>query len=260
MVSARHPFVATEHPIAFAHRGGARENSENSLTAFQRAADLGFQYFETDIRATADGVVMVFHDAALNRVTDGVGRISALPYDEVRKARIAGRDNVMRLEELLAAFPEARFNIDVKDDHTVRPFLELVERLDVRDRICVASFSGLRLRAVRHRFPEMATSLAPPEIASLLAVSRFANMRGILGRGVPRHAAAAQVPMGTRGIPIVTPAFIAAAHDRGLAVHVWTIDEADQMNRLLDLGVDGIITDRPTTLREVLIDRGQWDR
>lgn len=259
MVSVRHPFVATKHPIAFAHRGGARENSENSLTAFQRAADLGYQFFETDARATADGVVMVFHDAALNRVTDGVGRISALPFDEVRKARIAGRDPVMRLEELLAALPEGRFNVDVKDDHTVGPFLELVERLDARDRICVASFSGLRLRAVRRRFPDMATSLAPPEIASLVAASRFGPIAALAGRGVPRHAAAVQVPMGTRGIPIVTPAFIAAAHDRGMAVHVWTIDDATQMHRLLDLGVDGIMTDRPTTLRDVLIDRGQWE-
>lgn len=258
MVSARHPFVETEHPIAFAHRGGARENSENSLTAFQRAADLGYRYFETDVRATADGVVMVFHDAHLNRVTDGVGRISALPFDEVRKARIAGRDTVMRLEELLAAMPDARFNIDIKDDHTVGPFLELIERMDVRDRICVASFSGMRLRAVRHRFPDIATSLAPPEIASLMAAARFGPLSRIAGRGVPRHAAAAQVPVGTRGIAVVTPAFVAAAHERGMAVHVWTIDEADQMHQLLDLGVDGIMTDRPTTLRAVLRERGQW--
>lgn len=254
----RHPFVDSEHPIAVAHRGGARENSENSLTAFRRAADLGYRYFETDVRATADGVVMVFHDATLNRVTDRVGRISALPYDEVRKALIAGRDPVMRLEELLGAFPNSFFNIDVKDDHTLEPFIDLIERLNVLDRVCVASFSASRLRAVRRRWPEAATSLAPPEILSLLAASRVGPFSPLVGRGVPRNAIAVQVPAFSRGIPIVTPAFISASHDRGLAVHVWTVDEDEKMHRLLDLGVDGIITDRPTTLRRVLADRGQW--
>ncbi|MDP3971776.1 MAG: glycerophosphodiester phosphodiesterase [Candidatus Nanopelagicales bacterium] len=257
-VNSRHPFVDSEHPIALAHRGGARENSENSLTAFRRAADIGYRYFETDVRATADGVVMVFHDSSLNRVTDRVGRISALPYDEVRKALIAGRDPVMRLEELLAAFPESFFNIDVKDDHTLGPFIDLIERLNVLDRICVASFSASRLRTIRKRWPEAATSLAPPEALSLWASSQAGPLSPLAGRGIPRNAVAVQVPAFFRGITLVTPAFLKSAHDRGLAVHVWTVDHDEKMHRLLDLGVDGIITDRPTTLRRVLVDRGQW--
>lgn len=254
----RHPFVSAGRPLAFAHRGGAREHPENSMTAFRRAADLGFRYFETDVRATADGVVMVFHDSTLGRVTDRFGRISELPFEEVTKALIAGREPIIRLEELLAAFPEARFNIDIKDDHTLGPFADLVERMDVLDRVCVASFSGMRMRTIRRRWPEVATSLALPEVASLLAASRLGPLAGIAGRGVPSQAAAVQVPPSSRGIRIVTPAFISAAHDRDLAVHVWTIDSAAEMHELLDLGVDGIITDRPTTLRDVMIDRGQW--
>lgn len=258
MTRGRHPFVHSELPIAMAHRGGAREHSENSLTAFQRASEIGYTHFETDVRATADGVVMVFHDANLNRVTDRVGRISALPYEEVRKALIAGRDPIMRLEELLAAFPDAFFNIDVKDDHTLGPFTDLVERLDILDRICIGTFSPTRMRAVRRRWPEAATSLAPPEALSLLAAATLGPLAGLAGMGVPTGAVTAQVPAYARGIPLVTPSFVSAAHDRGLAVHVWTVDRDSQMHRLLDMKVDGIITDRPTTLRRVLLDRGQW--
>lgn len=258
VASRRHPFVDTDLPIALAHRGGARENSENSMTAFQRAFDLGFRYFETDIRATADGVVMVFHDATLNRVTDRVGRISALPYDEVRRALIAGRDPVVRLEDLLAAFPGAYLNVDIKDDHTFGPFADVVDRLGVLDRLCIASFSPIRIRAARRRWPEAATSLSPPEVLSLMAAARMGPVAGLINRAIPAGAVVAQVPASSRGIAVVTPAFVAAAHDRGLAVHVWTVDDASAMHRLLDLGVDGIITDRPTTLRQVLEDRGQW--
>ena len=259
VTSARHPYVGVQGPTAFAHRGGARESTENSITAFKKAAAIGYTYFETDVRATSDGQVMVFHDGTLNRVTDRVGRISALPYAEVKKARMGGKDRILKLEDLLEAMPDAKFNIDIKDDHTLAPFCDLVERLDVLDRICVASFSAGRLRTVRHRFgAAVATSLGPPEVAGLIAASRLGPLRRLASLTFPSDAVAVQVPERQNFVPIVTDAFISEAHDRGIAVHVWTVDDEGDMHRLLDMGVDGVITDRPTLLRDVLESRGQW--
>jgi glycerophosphoryl diester phosphodiesterase len=140
-----HPFIAEQGPIGLAHRGGGREAPENSLSAFRNAQRLGFRYFETDVRATADGKVMVFHDGTLNRVTGRVGRISSLPYSEVRRAKIGGVDQILRLEELFEEFPDTFINIDVKDDHTVEPFLAMMKDSRHCDRVCVASF-GTRSR------------------------------------------------------------------------------------------------------------------
>ncbi|MGV1036314.1 MAG: glycerophosphodiester phosphodiesterase [Candidatus Nanopelagicales bacterium] len=259
MSPPRHPFVLAPHPVALAHRGGGREAPENSLTAFRNATALGLRYLETDVRATSDGRVMVFHDATLNRVTDRVGRIRALPYSEVRRAKIGGADNVMLLEELLEEFPEARINIDVKDDHTLTPFVEAIRRTNTGDRICIASFSGSRLRAARVALgPTVATSLAPPEVAGLVAASRLGPLARLASFALPSNAACVQVPVRQGRVPIVTHSFISEAHRRGLAVHVWTINDEPTMNRLLDMGVDGLVTDRPTLLRSVLQLRGQW--
>lgn len=250
--SVFHPFSATTGPIGLAHRGGGREAPENSLTAFRNAANIGFDYFETDVRATSDGKVMVFHDANLNRVTDRVGRISALPYSEVRRAKVGGVDRVMRLEELLEEFDDKFINIDVKDDHTVEPFIRLVKQKKVADRICVGSFSALRVRAIRSALGTTAASaLTAPEVASLMAASRLGPFSRIAQLALPRNAQCVQVPISQSGVPIVTKSFLDLAHKRGLVVHVWTIDDEPTMVRLLEMGVDGIVTDRPTLLRNV---------
>lgn len=260
MTEPLHPFLSGGYPVAMAHRGGAREAPENSLTAFRNAARLGFRYFELDVRATSDGEVMVFHDASLNRVTDGVGRISALPYSEVRKARVSGRDRVMRLQDLLEEFPEIRMNIDVKDDHTVEPFTGLIERLGAANRICIASFSALRLKSLRTRLgATAASSLTPPEVAALMVAARLGPLARLANVALPSSAQCVQIPISQNRIPITTSNLVQAAHERGLQVHVWTIDDAELMHFLFDMGVDGIVTDRPTVLREVLRARGSWD-
>jgi len=259
VIDATHPYLAGDHPIALAHRGGSREAPENSLAAFSHAVDLGFKYLELDVRATSDGRVMVFHDATLNRVTDGFGRISALPYSEVRKAKIAGKDRVLSLEELSERFPEANFNIDVKDDSTVEPFLRTVRALGIGTRMCVGSFSAQRIRHLRAELgPEVVTSLAPPEVGVLVAAARLGPLTRLANVALPSGLHCAQVPQSQNGIPIVTRGFIAAAHRFGFAVHVWTVDEQPEMDRLLDLGIDGIVTDRPTLLRAVMKARGYW--
>jgi glycerophosphoryl diester phosphodiesterase len=251
-----HPFLDVLTPVAFAHRGGAREAPENSLRAFRNAVSLGFDHIETDIRASADGVPVVFHDQSLQRVTDRVGRIRDLPFHEVKKAHIGNAERVHSLAEVLDHFPGIRFNIDIKEDNAVQPVIELLAQSDHLDRVCVASFSWRRLRAVRRAFgAAVCTSLAPPEVAALVSRSRLGRASFGSRFVLPDGPACVQIPHRASGMTIVTPSLIRQAHRRGWPVHVWTVDDPVQMNSLLDLGVDGIITDRPSVLRQVLAAR-----
>lgn len=251
--SVMHPYLAVASPIGMAHRGGAREAPENSLRAFRKAVSLGFGYVETDVRATADGVPVVFHDETLQRVTDRVGRIRDLPFKEVKKAHIGNAERVHSLKEVLDHFPGTRFNIDIKEDNALEPVLDLLTRSDYLDRVCVASFSWSRLRAVRSRFGDaVCTSLAPQEVTALVARSTLGPMSAAAGFAFPKGPICAQVPRRSGAIPVVTQRFLRTAHQRDWPVHVWTINDPDQMNSLLDMGVDGIITDRPSVLRHVL--------
>ncbi|NKQ25843.1 glycerophosphodiester phosphodiesterase [Streptomyces galbus] len=249
----RHPYLDHPGPIPFAHRGGAADGLENTAAQFRRAVEAGYRYLETDVHATRDGKLVAFHDATLDRVTDGAGRIADLLWSEVRHARVAGREPVPLFEELLEAFPEARWNVDVKAEPALHPLLNLIGRANAWDRVCVGSFSEHRVvRAQRLAGPRLATSF---------------GTRGVLGLrlrswGVPaalrRSAVAAQVPESQSGVRVVDARFVRAAHARGLQVHVWTVNEPERMHRLLDLGVDGIMTDHIDTLRKVMEERGAW--
>jgi glycerophosphoryl diester phosphodiesterase len=246
--SARHPYLDWPGPIAFAHRGGASDAPENTMPAFEHAVELGFRYLETDVRVTADGVVVAFHDDDLSRTCGRQGRISELPWAEVATARVDGEEPIPRLGDLFEAFPDARLNIDCKSDTAVASLADEIERHGVLDRVCLASFSDSRVRALRRRLGAgLCTGAATRELAVLWAAGR--NIGGF-------HAA--QVPVRQRGLKVVTRRFIELAHRRRVAVHVWTIDDAAEMHRLLDMGVDGIMTDRPTILRDVFVERGAW--
>lgn len=251
-----HPYLDSPTPVAFAHRGGALEAPENSLRAFRAAQKHGFRYLETDVRATADGVPVVFHDERLDRVTDRTGRIRDLPFSEVRKAHIGDAERVHSLAEVLEHFPEARFNIDIKEDNAVVPTLRFLGQGDHLERLCVASFSWRRLRAVRRAFGErVCTALAPPEVAALVARSRMGRLGVHSPFALPTGPVCVQVPPRSTRLPIVTPALLRLAHAHGWPVHVWTVDDPATMHSLLDLGVDGIMTDRPSVLRRVLEER-----
>lgn len=249
--TSRYPFF--DHPgvLAFAHRGGAayapNRGIENSMRAFENAVALGYRYLETDVHATADGELIAFHDDTLDRVTDRTGVVAELPYAEISKARIGGREPIPRLGELLDAWPDVRINIDIKAEGAIEPLARVVEQTRSADRVCVASFSWKRLRAARRLLgPRVATSLAPPELLFLRLLPRP------LCRLLPGTARCVQVPPVQWGFRIVTAGFVEKAHALDRQVHVWTIDDAETMTTLLDLGVDGIITDRIDTLREVL--------
>lgn len=249
-------------PIPFAHRGGSREGLENSMPAFEHAVELGYRYLETDVRATADGVLLTFHDAGLERVTDRRGEIARLPYAEVAKARVGGREPIPLLEDVLGAWPTARLNIDVKAENAIAPLTEVLRRTAAWDRVCVTSFSSRRLRHVRARMRvlagrEVCTALGPRGVAALRAHSLAGRLATSL-RAAATGAPCAQVPHRVGRAPFVTPSFLAGAHALGLQVHVWTVNDAAGMERLLDLGVDGIITDEIETLRDIMRARGLW--
>ncbi|GGX33491.1 glycerophosphoryl diester phosphodiesterase [Streptomyces malachitofuscus] len=249
----RHPYLDHPGPLAFAHRGGAADGLENTVRQFRCAVEAGYRYIETDVHATRDGRLVAFHDATLDRVTDGAGRIADLPWRDVAHARVAGVEPVPLFEELLETFPETRWNIDVKAEPALVPLLDLIERTDSWGRICVGSFSEARVvRAQR---------LAGPRLATSYGTRGVLNLR-LRSWGMPaalrRSAVAAQVPEMQSGVRVVDHRFVRAAHARGLQVHVWTVNEAERMHRLLDLGVDGIMTDHIDTLRKVMEDRGIW--
>ncbi|GAA3915402.1 glycerophosphodiester phosphodiesterase [Streptomyces gulbargensis] len=253
MTPLRHPYLDHPAPLPFAHRGGTADGLENTAAAFRRAAAAGYRYFETDVHTTADGRLVAFHDATLDRVTDASGRIRDLPWAAVRQARVAGKEPLPLFADLLDEFPEARWNVDVKAESALLPLLALIRRTGAWDRVCVGSFTEARVaRAQRLAGPRLATSY---------------GVRGVLGLrlrslGIPAAlragAVAAQVPERQGVIPVVDRRFVREAHARGLQVHVWTVNDPERMNALLDLGVDGIMTDHLETLRRVLTDRGLW--
>lgn len=257
-VRSSHPYLAGAFPRAFAHRGwhlDELDDMENSLSSFRRAATEGFHYVETDVHATSDGVVVVHHDAALDRTTDAHGAIAAQPWAVVKRAKIRGREPVARLEDVLEELPEVRFNIDVKSNHAVVPFLEVIERLGAYEQVAAAAFSDNRLARIRKLAgPKLLTSMGPRSVAVLWANGWAPWLRlGFLSRG-----AMAQVPVRQGGLTVVDRSFLRSAAKVGVEVHTWTINDQAEMRRLLELGVHGIVTDRPDLLRDVLRERGEW--
>ena len=253
-MSSRWPFLDHPGPLAFAHRGGALEHApfENTMLAFQAAVDLGYRYLETDVHATADGALLAFHDDRLDRVTDRVGRIAELSLREVAQARVGGREPIPLLEDLLGAFPDVRVNIDPKADRAVVPLAGAITRTGSEDRVCCGSFSDRRLARLRRLVgPRLCTSLGPAATARLRGAS-YGVPTG------PLPAPCVQVPHRYRGRVLTDERFVATAHRLGLQVHVWTVDDDAEMDELLDRGVDGLMTDRPTLLRDVLTRRGTW--
>jgi glycerophosphoryl diester phosphodiesterase len=282
-------FLDHPRPIAFAHRGGAAHAPENSWRAFEHAVGLGYGYLETDLQATSDGILLAFHDRTLGRVTGQTGRIARMSYRELSGALIGGTEPIPLLEDLLAAWPDVRFNIDLKDSPAVQPLAEVLRRTAAWDRVCVVSFSASRLRAARRVFERQVCMAASPVGA---AVVRFGGPRDPRGphrtgprRTGPRrtgphqgsqltlapsrpergpHAALAErlarTGMRCAQIPesVATESFVGRAHALGLQVHVWTVNDTAEMTSLLDIGVDGIMTDETVALRDLLIRRGQW--
>lgn len=248
-------------PIGLAHRGGAayppNVGVENTLAAFARAVEMGYRYLETDVHATSDGVLVAFHDERLDRVTDRTGWIAQLPWSEVRAARVGGREAIPSLDELLEAFPAARLNIDIKAPAAVGPLWAAIQRHTAYDRVCVGSFSQQRLSAFRRLAgTRVATAAGQPGTAALRYLPRSLTRR-VHSPGQVLQIPVTHVVRG-RTLTLVTPRLIETVHELGMQVHVWTVDDPAEMRWLLDLGVDGIVSDRIDLLRDVLTERGAW--
>lgn len=260
MVRPRFAFLDHPHPIAFAHRGGALEAPENTWTSFRRAEALGFHYIETDVHATSDGVVVTIHDEDLARTTERSGLVREMRWSELSAVRMRGCDEpVPRLDDVLAAWPDVRWNIDAKHDSVVGPLIETIHRTGARDRICVTAFDDRRLGRIRRAVgPQLCTGMGPAATTALRLGSILPRRAGRVVGDRLSGFGAAQVPVRQGRIPVADRRFVEAAHRVDLDVHVWTVDDAATMERLLDLGVDGIMTDRPSALKGLLQRRRSW--
>lgn len=257
---ARHPYL--EHPdldpawpIAFAHRGGHDVAPENTMASFEHAVSLGYRYLETDAHRTTDGVLVSFHDPDLSRSCGIDARIGEMTAADVAQARVLDEDGnehpIPLMADLFDAFPDARFNIDAKSEESVEPLAALITKFDALDRVCLASFELRRLRTLRSLLgPALLTNMSPTEVGALRTIGRLPG----------RSSRAAQVPVKVGPVTVVNTRFVANAHVSGIPVHVWTINERAEMDRLLDLGVDGIMTDETALLRKAFIGRGLWPR
>jgi glycerophosphoryl diester phosphodiesterase len=257
-VTERHPYLDGPYPRAFAHRGwhlGELAGMENSLAAFRRAVDEGYAYLEADVHATADGVVVVHHDETLERTTDAAGPVAGQPWSIVRRARVAGNEPICRFDELLEELPTAKINVDVKADPAVGPVLDVLRGMNAWDRVCLASFSEERLNRLRREGGDRLLTGIGSRSAVALRMRAWAPW--LLARP-PVRGAVAQLPRQHGRMRVVDAGLVRYAHQRGIEVHVWTIDSSSEMSELLDLGVDGLMTDRPDVLRDVLRARGAW--
>lgn len=248
-------------PVVLAHRGGGNEAPENSIVAFQNMSDRGFRYVETDAHATVDGVVVLFHDDTLDRTTNGTGRIENYTWEDLSAIRDDSGNQLLLLRDLLEQFPNLVLNIDAKEKSVVAPLVRTLREADALGRVSLASFSEARLRALRKELPGVVTSLgqeamAPVAIAAMLPEVPPASWlaRGLerLAPGLDKGVQAAQVPHRLGKLTVVTPRFVRLCHSRGLAVHVWTINDADEMRELLHIGVDALITDEPSLAQSVI--------
>lgn len=245
-------------PLGFAHRGGAARGDENTMAAFRRAWDAGFRYLETDVQLSADGVLYAFHDDTLERVTDGSGAISELRSAAIDALRVVGEadEPPARFTELLAAFPQARLNVDLKSPGTAAAFADAVRAAGAQDRVLAAAFKAKERREAAALLPGLATS------ASVLAVALSVFLgplsAPILRSQRRRGVVALQVPHRFGPLTVVRGRWVRRVQAAGLQVHVWVVDDAAQMEELLALGVDGIMTDRLDVLAEVFGRRGAW--
>ena len=251
-------------PLIMAHRGGKGLWPENTLYAFEQAVAMGVDVLEMDMHSTADGVLVLMHDGTVDRTTDGAGPVNGLTLDEL-KALDAGYDwslddgvtfpyrgqsiTVPTVEEVFAAYPTMPMNIEIKqaEPSITKPFCQLIREYGMADKVLVASFHQETMNEFRLECPEVATATGEREVIVLFVLSKI-----YLDATYSPASQAMQVPEYRSGLHVLTPRMVAAAHSRGLDVHAWTINDVEDMQRLIDLGVDGIITDYPDRLMDLL--------
>jgi glycerophosphoryl diester phosphodiesterase len=251
--------------LVFAHRGASKEFPENTLQAFKRAAELGVDFIETDIRFTGDERFALIHDESIERTTNVRGNIADYSMDELKKLD-AGyyftndggktypyRDKdvrLMSLDELFEAFPDQKFDIDIKDKnpYQIKRLVEVIDKHNAYDRIIVASKYFANLKAFRKLCPQVTTAFSIYETLYLYSLYKF----GLLFLNIHFKGSVLQLPEMYGNFRLVTKSFLEALHEKGIGLHVWTVNSEEDMRRLIDTGVDGIMTDDPALLVKVL--------
>ena len=240
-----HPYLDVPGVAISAHRGGSIEAPENTIESFEYSIELGSSYIETDVQLSSNGIPYIFHDDDLKRLFGKNIIFNSLHSDEIDELVLFDKYKIPTLESTLQKFPDTFFQIDVKTDEVVLPTMEVIKKTNSTDKVCIASFSSKRLKQVRNLYPEICLSMGPFEVMKLLLASFGLYRKKVAGNCL-------QIPIYQYGIKLVTKRFINYIHSIGLKIHVWTINDEDTMQKLIDLGVDGIITDRPKTLKDLL--------
>ena len=240
--STRSAWFEPALPRMLAHRGLAVDAPENTLLAFVKALAAGATYLETDVHASKDGVAVLSHDPNLVRTAGRKVRVNELTLKQLREIDLGEGQTFSTLAELLDTFPEARFNIDIKSLDAGRPAAEAILRAGATNRVLITSFNAKRRHSAVRLLPGVASSSSPGEI--VIAVIGAKLRLSAVVRWAFRHVTAVQVPVRSAGVRIATRGVISRFHAAGLEVHIWTINDVAQMKRLLDLGVDGLFTDR----------------
>ena len=228
-----------------AHRGGSIESFENTIESFYYSQSLGCKFIETDVQVSSDGIPYIFHDETLTRLLNKNTVFSNLHSNEIDNLRIFDSHKIPRLNETLQTFSDMYFQIDVKTDEVAMPALEVIHQCKAEDRVCIASFNSARLSKVNNKYREICLSMGPNEVSKMLLSSFGLYKKTIMGDCL-------QVPMYYYGIKVVTKRFVDFIHSKGLKICVWTINDEKTFKKLIDMGVDGIITDKPKLLFEVL--------
>ena len=228
-----------------AHRGGADESFENTLESFDYSKNLGCKFIETDVQVSADGIPYIFHDDDLKRVLNISSRFDSLSSQEIDKLKIFDQYRIPKLEEALNEFPEISFQIDFKTDGVVAPALDVIKKTKSFERVCVASFNSERLKRVRSTYPDLCISMGPNEVIKTL-ISSFGLYKGAI------DGDCLQIPIRYYGVRVVTKRFVKYLKSKGLKIMVWTINDVKTFEYLIELKVDGIITDKPKLLFETL--------
>jgi glycerophosphoryl diester phosphodiesterase len=264
--AGEHPFFAQfkHHPLLMAHRGGGGLWPENTMYAFERAEAMHVDVLEMDVHSTADGVLVVIHDSTVDRTTDGTGAVQDLTLAEIKALDAAyswssddGKTYPYRgqgiavpaLKEVFAAFPAQPMNVEIKqaEPSIAAPLCQMIRELGMAHRVLVASFHDQVMEEFRQECPEVATSASENEVVVLFVVSNT-----FLGAAYSPTAQSVQVPEYRSQLHVLTPSLVDTSHSRNLKIHAWTINEVEDMRRMLDLGVDGIITDYPDRLLQLL--------
>ena len=243
-----HPFFDHDGPIPLAHMGGRGEAAENSAAAFANAASLGYRHLDIDLQTTSDGVLVAHHDETLERLTGLAQPVAELSWAQVAELRLADGQPLARFDELVETHPDALWNIELKDDRSIEPTVELIRSRAMGERVCLNTFNDLRMRRIRRAAAGLGSAYSTP-----IAVTLWLKAASLVPFLPFRTSAqSTQAPVRDRGVRVLDRRFVKRAKRAGLVVIVWTINDVDEMQRLLDIGVDGILTDNPTTLKELL--------